>query len=72
MSAPLFTASSGTLEHDPEKWEPVFGQDHAQRGHDPEKHVPDLIRDGNRFSEKIMRKESMIAEGGNGYGAAAR
>jgi hypothetical protein len=24
--------------------------------HDPEKHVPDLIRDGYRFSEKIMRQ----------------
>jgi hypothetical protein len=28
----------------------------------PTKHVPDLIRDGNRFSEKIMRKqESKVA-----------
>jgi lipoprotein-anchoring transpeptidase ErfK/SrfK len=25
----------------------------------PTKHVPDLIRDGNRFSEKIMRKQTM-------------
>ena len=24
----------------------------------PKKLVPDLIRDGNRFSEKIMRKEN--------------
>jgi len=23
----------------------------------PKQHVPDLIRDGYRFSEKIMRKE---------------
>ena len=25
----------------------------------PTKHVPDLIRDGNRFSDKIMRKQMM-------------
>jgi hypothetical protein len=24
----------------------------------PKKPVPDLIRDGNRFSDKIMRKEN--------------
>jgi len=23
----------------------------------PKKHVPDLIRDGNRFSDEIMRKQ---------------
>jgi hypothetical protein len=23
-------ADRGMLEHDPEKWEPVFGKDHAQ------------------------------------------
>jgi hypothetical protein len=23
----------------------------------PKQHVPDLIRDGNRFSDKIMRKQ---------------
>jgi hypothetical protein len=29
------------LEHDPEKWVPVFGKDHApQLEHDPEKWVP--------------------------------
>ena len=29
------------VEHDPEKWEPVFGQDHAQTNeHDPEKWAP--------------------------------
>jgi hypothetical protein len=31
------------LEHDPEKWEPVFGKDHAQTKkleHDPEKWEP--------------------------------
>jgi hypothetical protein len=31
------------LEHDPEKWKPVFGQDHAQTKkleHDPEKWKP--------------------------------
>jgi len=26
----------------------------------PKKPVPDLIRDGNRFSEKFMLKESMF------------
>jgi hypothetical protein len=25
----------------------------------PKKHVPDLIRDGNRFSDKIMRKQKV-------------
>jgi len=24
----------------------------------PKKHVPDVIRDGNRFSDKIMRKQT--------------
>jgi hypothetical protein len=28
------------LAHDPEKWTPVFGQDHAQTKHDPEKWEP--------------------------------
>jgi hypothetical protein len=23
------------LQHDPEKWKPVFGQDHAQNNRDP-------------------------------------
>ena len=32
--------------HDPEKWEPVFGKDHAQE--------PMIPKSGNRFSEKIM------------------
>jgi len=27
------------------------------KAHDPEKHVLDLIGDGNRFSDKIMRKK---------------
>jgi hypothetical protein len=29
--------------------------------HDPEKHVLDLIGDGNRFSEKIMLKQNVRA-----------
>jgi hypothetical protein len=31
-----------SLEHDPEKWTPVFGQDHAPAKieHDPEKGMP--------------------------------
>jgi hypothetical protein len=28
----------------------------------PKMPVPDLIRDGNRFSEKIMRKRNKVAE----------
>ncbi len=29
------------LEHDPEKWTPIFGQDHASdKRHDPEKWLP--------------------------------
>jgi hypothetical protein len=40
----------GSLEHDPEKWDPVFGKDHAPMNrHDPEKVGPG-------FSEKIMRQ----------------
>jgi hypothetical protein len=35
------------LEHDPEKWEPVFRKDHA-----PAKSM--ILKSGNRFSEKIM------------------
>jgi hypothetical protein len=27
----------------------------------PKKHVPDSIRDGNRFSDKIMRKQNVSA-----------
>jgi hypothetical protein len=27
-------------KHDPEKWEPVFGKDHAQKSNDPEKWEP--------------------------------
>jgi len=29
----------------------------AGMSHDPEKHVPDAIGDGYRFSDKIMRKQ---------------
>src|SRR4051794_20870419 len=29
------TGGGTTLRHDPEKWMPVFGQDHAQREHVP-------------------------------------
>jgi hypothetical protein len=32
-------------KHDPEKWEPVFGRDHAQKKkHDPEKWEPARTR----------------------------
>jgi hypothetical protein len=57
--ARAFPAARCGLKHDPEKWQPVFGQDHAhQRKHDPEK--------WQRFSDKIMRiKESMIPKRGN-------
>ena len=27
----------------------------------PKKHVPDVIRDGSRFSEKIVRQEKLSA-----------
>jgi hypothetical protein len=48
------------LEHDPEKWEPVFGKDHALvKSMIPKKPAPDLIRGGNRFSEKIMLKQKL-------------
>jgi hypothetical protein len=34
------------LEHDPEKWIPVFGKDHAQMlKHDPEKWIPFFGKD---------------------------
>jgi hypothetical protein len=62
------------IEHDPEKWEPVFGKDHAPaKEHDPEKWepvfgkdhapkkpAPDLIRGRNRFSEKIMLQQNVM------------
>jgi hypothetical protein len=35
------------LEHDPEKWKPVFRKDHASPKHDPEE-----VETG--FPEKIM------------------
>jgi hypothetical protein len=48
--------------HDPEKWEPVFGKDHArEKAMIPKKPAPDLIGGGNRFSEKIMRKKCEIS-----------
>jgi len=41
------------LKHDPEKWEPVFGQDHAQ--------AKSMIPKRNRFSEKgHAQAKSMI------------
>jgi hypothetical protein len=58
-----------TNGHDPEKWDPVFGKDHAPMNrHDPEKwdpvfgkdHAPMNRRDPEkwtRFSEKIMRQQ---------------
>jgi hypothetical protein len=47
-----------TLEHDPEKWIPVFGKDHAPpESMIPKKPAPDLIRGGYRFSEKIMLQQ---------------
>jgi hypothetical protein len=50
------------LEHDPEKWEPVSGQDHAENEKSSvirEKPAPDLIRGGNRFSETIMLHQKL-------------
>jgi len=41
----LGAAKAAALEHDPEKWVPVFGQDHAQNKHDPEKWVPAFGQD---------------------------
>jgi hypothetical protein len=29
----------------------------------PKQHIPDAIRDGSRFSDKIMRKIKIIATG---------
>jgi len=38
-------------KHDPEKWEPVFREDHAR--------TKSMIRkSGNRFSERIMLKKA--------------
>jgi hypothetical protein len=40
--------------HDPEKWEPVFGQDHAQaKAHDPEKWAPVFGKD---HAQEKLRK----------------
>jgi hypothetical protein len=40
------------MEHDPEKWEPVFGKDHAQSKWSM------IPKSGNRFSEKIMLNQN--------------
>jgi hypothetical protein len=37
--------------HDPEKWRPVFGQDHARTN----RMIP---KSGDRFSDKIMREQT--------------
>jgi hypothetical protein len=42
------------LVHDPEKWKPVFRQDHA-----PPKCM--IRKSGNRFSDKIMRYQNVRA-----------
>jgi hypothetical protein len=47
---PLFAGWQNDIEHDPEKWKPVFGKDHAQT----KSMIP---KSGNRFSEKIMLKQ---------------
>src|SRR3954452_9740866 len=44
-----------SFENDPEKWEPVFGRDHAQGKHDPAKWEP--------LSDEIMREGNMIPGG---------
>jgi hypothetical protein len=43
------------LKHDPEKWAPVFGKDHAQA----RSMIP---KSGHRFSEKIMLKQEAKAK----------
>jgi hypothetical protein len=47
---------AATLEHDPEKWKPVFAKDHAQTR--SQSMIP---KSGNRFSEKIMLKQEARA-----------
>jgi hypothetical protein len=42
------------FEHDPEKWVPAFGKDHAQRVHDPEKAMNDLFDSAVRPSAAKM------------------
>jgi hypothetical protein len=42
--------------HDPEKWKPVFGKDHA-----PTKSCV-IPKSGNRFSEKITRNQEITKE----------
>jgi len=50
------------LQHDPEKWVPVFGQDHAQ--------IQSLIaKSGCRFSDKIVLKyRAWSRKVGTGFG----
>jgi hypothetical protein len=38
------------LEHDPEKWDPVFG-----KGHAPARNM--IPKSGTRFSEKVMLRQ---------------
>jgi hypothetical protein len=67
------------LEHDPEKWEPVFGKDHAPaKEHDPEKWASDLIslfcRHGRTCSghPRLCNKEGVDARNKCGHDDAAR
>src|SRR5262249_21156770 len=45
-AAPARMADAGTQEHDPEKWIPVFGQDHAQLT----SHEADMFCPSSRFT----------------------
>jgi hypothetical protein len=46
---PRGSCSKKEAEPDPEKWEPVFRKDHAQK-----KKQSMIWKSGNRFSDKIM------------------
>jgi hypothetical protein len=47
--------SCSNKQHDPEKWEPVFGTDHARTN----SMIP---KSGNRFSEQIMLEQKARAQ----------
>jgi hypothetical protein len=49
---PRGSCSKKEAENDPEKWEPVFRKDHAQK-----KKQSMIRKSGNRFSEKIMLRK---------------
>src|SRR5690606_39423267 len=51
-------------EHDPEKWKPLFGKDHAPtKEHDPEKWIPVFGQDHARTKSHPRSEERRVGKG---------